>query len=288
MTLHSPRDASTESKTKSKYLHGFSQEEQSRLLAQTDFLAPRIFQAGPLPQPGQRVVELGCGVGAQTRHLCALDPTLQIVGVDQSPTQLEAARTVLSEHLAGGRVSLLCADAENTGLESESFDLAYLCWILEHVQEPQKVTEEAFRLLKPGGTIWVTEVFNTSLHISPVKTAIVNYWEAFNCLQRELHGNPDIGLHLPKLLYHSGFTEIEAQPVVFFYSANNPKERADMLTYWENLMLSALPALETYKKGEKSIPTEEQLKQAFSQLQNNDDTVFFYHPIRCVGRKPAE
>lgn len=287
MTLYPLTNNKSECEEKTDYLHGFSSDEQRRLLTQADFLAPRIFQSGPSLRPGETIVELGCGVGAQTRYLCALESSPRVVGVDHSPIQLEAARSVLAEYLARGQVSLVCAAAERTGLESDSFDLAYLCWILEHVSNPRKVVEEAFRLLKPGGTIWVTEVFNSSLHIIPRQPVITKYWKALNRLQRELGGNPDVGLQLPQLLCQSGFVEIETQPIVFYYSLNNAKERDAMLVYWEHLLLSALPALLRERDGSKIIPTENELRDAFAALRNNDDTVFFYHPIRCVGRKPT-
>jgi ubiquinone/menaquinone biosynthesis C-methylase UbiE len=272
---------------KERYLHGFSTEEQQRLLAQADFLAPTIFSTGPLPKPRDKVIELGCGVGAQTRHICSVDPSVKVVSVDHSPAQLNVARTVLGPRIEQGQVTLLCADAAATGLEAETFDLAYLCWILEHSSHPQDIVREAFRLLKPGATIWVTEVFNSSLQIMPSKPVLGDYWNALNQLQREMLGNPDVGLQLPNLLHKAGFVEIQSQPVVFFYAADKPRERDAMLNYWQTLMLSALPALVKAAKGGQLIPTEMEVQTAFDELKNDKDTVFFYHPIRCVGRKPG-
>ena len=50
------------------YLHGFTAEEQQRLLTQADFLAPWVFRDVRLPAAGA-LLELGAGVGAETRFL---------------------------------------------------------------------------------------------------------------------------------------------------------------------------------------------------------------------------
>ncbi|NBO39290.1 class I SAM-dependent methyltransferase [bacterium] len=269
------------------YLHGFTATEHQRLLEQSDFLAPSIFYTGPLPKPHDKVIELGCGVGAQTRLLCGVDPTIQLVCVDNSQVQLSAARSLLGQKIDQGQVNLLCADAAKTGLSSETFDLAYLCWILEHASRPEEIVREAFRLLKPGGVVWITEVFNSSLQIFPSLPVFEKYWQTINKFQRGFQGNPDIGLQLPHMLLKAGFVEVQAQPIVFFFAAHKPKEREDMLNYWQALMLSALPAM--LKSPEKAgfVPSETELISTFDELRKNPDSVFFYHPIRCLGKKPV-
>lgn len=270
-----------------EYLHGFAAVEHQRLLDQADFLAPSIFYTGPLPKPHDKVIELGCGVGAQTRHLCGVDPTIQLVCVDNSAVQLNAARSLLVQKIEQGQVSLLCADAATTGLSSETFDLAYLCWILEHASHPEEIVAEAFRLLKPGGVVWLTEVFNASLQILPVQPIFEKYWQTMNKFQRAFQGNPDIGLQLPHILLKAGFVEVQAQPIVFYFAAHKPKELNDMLNYWQTLMLSSLPAMMSFPEIADFMPSETELISAFDDIRNNPDAVFFYHPIRCVGKKPV-
>lgn len=286
MTENSENLKPTDQHVSERYLHGFSDEEQRRLLSQADFLAPQIFHTGPKPRAGDHVIELGCGVGAQTRYLCSVDPSITVTCVDHSMTQLQMAEKVLAPKVFAGQVKLVCADAAATGLEPEKFDLAYLCWVLEHAPHPQDVVREAYRLLKPKGILWVTEVFNASLQILPRMPVIEKYWQALNQLQRNMGGDPDVGLHLPSLLQSVGFTKIEAQPITFFYSKDKPQARAAMLDYWQALLLSARPSLVASLTGDDNIASEDEIMTAFDELKKNPETIFFYHPIRCVGQKP--
>src|SRR5690606_38591092 len=107
------------------------------------------------------ILELGCGVGAQSEILLRRFPTLQLTGIDFNKEQLSAAK----KHLAtyphfDGRFELFQMDAQNLDLESDSFDGAFLCWILEHLPDPQRALSEVRRVVRPGGRVFVTEVMN--------------------------------------------------------------------------------------------------------------------------------
>lgn len=60
-----------------KYLHGFNSEEQQRLMDQAGFLAPLIYPTVDF-SACEHLLEIGSGVGAQTRVLLGLYPKLRI------------------------------------------------------------------------------------------------------------------------------------------------------------------------------------------------------------------
>jgi trans-aconitate methyltransferase len=60
---------------KQRYLHGFSPEEQRRLVHQSLFLEPYVFDGIDL-EFKTSLLEVGCGVGAQTKILCRRFPEL--------------------------------------------------------------------------------------------------------------------------------------------------------------------------------------------------------------------
>ncbi|MCL2447553.1 MAG: class I SAM-dependent methyltransferase, partial [Polyangiaceae bacterium] len=121
----------------STYLHGYRFEECDRLRRQAEFLASKVHEALPFASC-RRLLELGCGVGAQSEILLRDFPSLHLVGVDVSPAQVEAASRRVGA-LYPGRTDFLCADARRTGLGGRSFDGAFLCWVLEHVSDPLAV-----------------------------------------------------------------------------------------------------------------------------------------------------
>ena len=63
-------------------------------------------------------------------------------------------------------------------------------------------------MLRPGGVLYATEVFNAGMYTSPACPATEEYWRAFNCYQRDLGGDPDVGAKLANLSLRAGFSDI--------------------------------------------------------------------------------
>jgi len=104
------------------------------------------------PGPAQRVLDLGCGWGTfcwALGHRVA-----EMVGVDFSQKSVDLCERRLAEAPIEG-VSFVCADARDTGLEAESFDVVIAADLVEHLypEDSQAVVAEAFRVLKKGGRL---------------------------------------------------------------------------------------------------------------------------------------
>jgi ubiquinone/menaquinone biosynthesis C-methylase UbiE len=96
------------------------------------------------------VVELGCGTGYFGAWL-KRNGAARVVGVDITPAQLETARA-LNEKLGLG-IEYVEANAEETGLPGESFDLALSEYGASIWCDPYKWIPEAARLLRSGGEL---------------------------------------------------------------------------------------------------------------------------------------
>ena len=104
------------------------------------------------PGPEERVLDVGCGWGT---FCWALGPRVgEIMGVDFSQKSIELCEQRLAQRPIDG-VSFLCADARNTGLGAESFDLVIGADLVEHLypEDSEAVVAEAFRVLKKGGRL---------------------------------------------------------------------------------------------------------------------------------------
>ena len=98
---------------------------------------------------GLDVVELGCGTAYFSAWLAKRGA--RPVGVDVTPAQLETARRMMRE--TGIEFPLVEADAAETGLPSESFDLAVSEYGASIWVDPYRWIPEAARLLRPGGRL---------------------------------------------------------------------------------------------------------------------------------------
>lgn len=92
------------------------------------------------PQPGERVLDVGCGEGTLTRQI--VQRGAAVIGVDSSSSMVEAARA------AGLDARLM--DAADMTFDRE-FDAAFSNAALHWMLDKQRVAEAVFRALKPGG-----------------------------------------------------------------------------------------------------------------------------------------
>lgn len=221
------------------YVHGYSSIEQERLKYQAQFTEQSIYGSLDLSSVSS-LLEVGVGVGAQSEILLRRFPNLKITGIDQSPTQLAAARDYLaSKSYAENRFQLKQMDATNMEFDSLMFDGAFICWVLEHVPSPERVLSEVRRVLKKGGKVYITEVMNHSFFLEPYSPNVWKYWMAMNDYQHEMTGDPFVGAKLGNLLLAQGFQEIKTQVKTWHFDNRHPDQRKRYIEFWTQILLSA-------------------------------------------------
>ena len=99
----------------------------------------------PLPAAGGRLLDVGFGNGGFLK--LAQDIGWEVDGVDLDETAVETAKS------RGFVVSN--GDIFSLKSPSEQYDVVTLCHVIEHVHDPFAVISEAFRILKPGGVLWI-------------------------------------------------------------------------------------------------------------------------------------
>jgi len=98
------------------------------------------------PQPGERILDCGCGMGFNLRVLADLSGSA-LVGVERNPRTLSRTRSELS----GTRVRLARADATHLPFRDESFDKILMTEVLEHIPDEAAAVAELWRILRPRG-----------------------------------------------------------------------------------------------------------------------------------------
>lgn len=118
------------------------------------FDADDVLEALGFPNSDAAVADFGCGYG--TFALAAAlrtTGTVYAIDIEAAMTEATAARAA---DLGAGNVRTILRDfvAEGTGLPDGSIDYAMLFNIL-HAESPGRLLSEAFRVLRPGGTVAV-------------------------------------------------------------------------------------------------------------------------------------
>eukprot|EP00978_Attheya_sp_CCMP212_P038266 scaffold187990_cov45-Attheya_sp.AAC.1 len=138
------------------------------------FEAANKFLGVTVPDGGT-VVDLGCGTGTSTRRLAAkYDQARTILGMDFSPYFIGVGQRLLDISPKGmkeggpwmtticpdDRIELLVGDATSTGLSDSYADVVNVGLVVHEMPTSvaKQVVDEALRILKPGGQLWLSEM----------------------------------------------------------------------------------------------------------------------------------
>jgi len=188
------------------YVHGYGTREQERLVEQAEHWRHRLITNGTMLEPGTRLLEVGCGVGAVLAVLGQEFPGIILSGVDIEPTQLAFARGHLER--TGVEATLVEADARALPFADQSFDHVWMMWLLEHVPDPPEVLREARRVLAPGGRITAIEVDYATCRAEPTSPALEALFRAM-VQGMAASGWSDAGTQLPVWLHEAGFHDVD-------------------------------------------------------------------------------
>jgi trans-aconitate methyltransferase len=195
--IESGADMTVSSPT-SDYVLGSTDAEHERLIRQAARLAPlteRLFREAGIA-PGQRVLDLGSGVGDVVMLVARLvGDSREVVGIERDPRSLDRARARVAE--AGlNNVSFVQSDVSQI-TASEPFDAAVGRFILMWLPDPASVLRQLSLLVRPGGVVAFQEpswapVFAISTHLTLWSAAASLMCETM----RRSGANPEMGLAL--------------------------------------------------------------------------------------------
>lgn len=203
-----------------RYVHGYDLRENARLHDQASTLVELLHGDTAYPA-GSRVLEVGCGVGAQTLTLAANSPDAAITAIDIAAASVaEAERRVT----AAGFTNVRFAQADIFALPYApgSFDHLFVCFVLEHLPQPTEALRTLRRYLRPGGTITAIEGDHGSTSFYPDSAAAR---AAIACqveLQRRAGGDAMIGRALYPLLVEAGYSAQRVSPRMVYVDGSKP------------------------------------------------------------------
>ncbi len=208
-----------------QYVHGYLSQENQRLNDQAGTLVELLHSDTGYP-PGAAVLEVGCGVGAQTLALAERSPGAALTCVDISAQSLAEAR----QRAAGAgldQITFLQADVfdlpdPDGPLSAGRFDHVFICFLLEHLSDPAGALVRLRAMLKPGGTITVIEGDHGSTYFHPESQAARDAITCQITLQRLAGGDALIGRRLYPLLTTAGYHHVSVSPRQVYVDASRP------------------------------------------------------------------
>jgi arsenite methyltransferase len=115
------------------------------------------FSLGRL-EPGERVLDLGCGAGTDTLVAAQMvGPEGRVVGIDMTAEMLAKARAS-AEAMDAPNVEFVEGEAESLPFGDETFDVVISNGVIDLVPDKEAVFGEVFRVLAPRGRIQIADV----------------------------------------------------------------------------------------------------------------------------------
>lgn len=265
----------------SQYVHGYSSKESKRLQDQAQTLADLLHHDTIYPADS-RVLEVGCGIGAQTVILAKNNPQNQILSLDISSESVTAAKARLEE-AEYPNVSFLQADLFSLPFEDETFDHIFVCFVLEHLSHPQKALESLKRILKTGGSLTVIEGDHGSAYFHPDSVAARKTIQCLIDLQAQKGGNALIGRQLYPLLSSANYKEVHVSPRMVYADESLPAMVEGFTKKTFNAMIEGVKEQAINAKMIEEKEWDEGISDLFRTSQKNG--VFCYTFFKAVGIK---
>lgn len=130
----------------------------------------------PNIRPGQRVLDIGCGVGEQA--VAVAGRGIRYVGIDISEEMLRLAQDKVRRAGLTGSVDLVVGDGELQPVRPESFDGFYMLGCLHHMPDPARALRNAAARIKPGA-----HFFTQDPHASPLRPVfdwLMRVWHLYD------------------------------------------------------------------------------------------------------------
>jgi len=265
----------------SDYVHGYSPREGERLYDQAATLADLLHGDSIFPA-GSRVLEAGCGVGAQTIILASRNPDVQFTSIDISPESLEQARSLIRDARLSN-VVFEQRDVFNLPYADEAFDHVFLCFVLEHLADPLRALACLRRVLKPGGSLTVIEGDHGSALFHPDSPYARKAIQCLVNLQAAMGGDSLIGRRLYPLMAEAGLRNVCVSPRMVYADATRP---AMVDGFTRNTFAAMVAGVEGAAIAQGLIDANDWARgiEALYRTAENDG-VFCYTFFKGVGNK---
>ena len=267
-----------------RYVHGYSQREAQRLHNQAATVAEYLHYDS-IWEDGAHILEVGCGVGAQTEIIAAQNPNCQFTSIDISGESIVRAKKRLQER-GIENVQLEELDVYALPPRKTLYDHIFVCFLLEHVSNPGEVLEVLYRVLKPGGTITVIEGDHGSTFFHPDDPYARKLIRGQVSLQEQRGGDANIGRKLYPLLASAKFKSVQVSPRQIYVDRSRD---ALVQGFIEDTFTAMIAGMGTALITE-GLVTKEELERGLAGLRRTEeaDGVFSYTFFKGKGSKSLD
>lgn len=127
--------------------------------------------------PNSRILDAGCGVCGPSAYIAEALPAVSVDAVTISPVQSRAAEQLIAARGLSDRIRVRVADYHALPYPDDTFDAVLFLESAGHSDDQSRLFTEMFRLLKPGGTLYIKDVFRTRGPLTATAQADLDHFE---------------------------------------------------------------------------------------------------------------
>ncbi len=233
-------------------------------------------------QAGWTCADLGCGgmgvLGPLSRRVGAMG---RVIGVDNDPKQLAAARNYVEENELTN-VGIVQQDAYRTSLPRASCDLTHVRFVFAPVGRDNELMAEMLALTRPGGVVAIEEPDASSWNCYPAHPSWERLKDAILAAFAKGGGDFNVGQRTFQMLCRAGLEDVHIRAAVIALQPPNPYRRLP-IQFATSLRKRILDS------GMLSDSTLDAAVADCEQLANNPEVIVMSFLVTQVwGRKASQ
>jgi cyclopropane fatty-acyl-phospholipid synthase-like methyltransferase len=158
------------------------------------------------PRPGERVLDIGCGIGNPALRLVQARD-VHVVGITVSHVQVTQAQERAAAAGLADRTAFQYADAMDMPFPDGSFDAAWALESMLHMPDRGRVLAETARVLRPGGRLAIADIVERG-PVSPEGRVVLDHI----CATYKVHSLGTMDEYRALLIEH-GFVDVEIRDI---------------------------------------------------------------------------
>ncbi|MEK1870423.1 MAG: class I SAM-dependent methyltransferase [Ensifer adhaerens] len=185
-------------------------------------------------RPGIAVADICCGIGDFAVLAQKEFQPARIVALDHSKPSLAYARKVAAEFGVTG-IEYTYGDASEMLLEDNQFDFVSCRHSLQVFNQPELLLKELYRIVKPGGRVYITNEKNSHCLGEPRAQSIQWTYNELARLLSNFEIDVEFGPKSRRYLADTGFDDILVESFMVTNLDGDPQDFADIIAGWEKM-----------------------------------------------------